>query len=353
MGRIISHNRREIASRRLKFLFYEIVPIFLIIFILQILEWILLPLIVDQSSALFGVFFNFIRAFVIFGVVILLFFIYNKFKKEKTNGSKEEFALHVGFLRLYTMTKKNFTYQLLYSILLFFLVLTPLEFLLIISLPQTVTYRALSLVIKTENLYLQLDNFLLFLFSACVIQFSISFSEETVFRGLITKRGSEHFYKLSAVMISTVYFALYDVLLKPVVYSVNFYFGVVWFIKSFLIGLVLSLTILRRKWILPLIFAKTVDSILSNIVIWEFLHSGDITLLLTFIYGPILVVSLLLLIFQRSRIKESLQIGTKMIKSYFKNNIKQKESSGDKVFRILFDIILALMLFLFGILISV
>ena len=353
MGRIISPNRREIASKRLRFLFYEIVPIFIVIFIIQILEWTILPLIVDQSSALFGVSFNFIRALMIFSVVILLFYIYNRFKKKNLNISKEGLALHIGFLRLYNLTKKNYIYQLLYSVLLFFLILIPLEFLLIICLPQTVSLSAVSQVFKTENSFLLLDNFMLFLFSASVIQFSISFSEETIFRGFVAKRGSEHFNKLSAVMISTVYFSFYEVFLNPVVFTVSYYFGVIWFLKSFLIGLVLSLTIIRRKWLFPLIIAKTFDSIISIIIIWEFLQIGNISHLLIFIYSPLLIISLILFILQRSRIKESLQIGAKMVKSYFRNDIKLKESSSDTIFRILFDIILALLIFLFGFLISV
>ena len=42
-----------------------------------------------------------------------------------------------------------------------------------------------------------------------------------------------------------------------------------------------------------------------------------------------------------------------MIKSYFKNVVKLEDASGDRVFRILFDIFFAFLLFLFGILISV
>ncbi|GAH51681.1 unnamed protein product [marine sediment metagenome] len=66
MGRFISYNRREIASKRLKFLFYEVVPIFFVTFVFLILEWILLPLIVNQTTALYGMLFYLIRALAIF-----------------------------------------------------------------------------------------------------------------------------------------------------------------------------------------------------------------------------------------------------------------------------------------------
>ena len=353
MGRLISVNRREMATKRFKFLFYEVVLIFLLILAILISEWFLLRLIVNPASALYGMLFYLIRALAIFLVIILFLFISNRYRLKKIQPANKELALHIGFLNLYKMTKKNYFYQFLYSLLLFFLILTPLEFLISFTLPQTVFYRAFSSVFEYENSYLLLDNFLLFLFSSCVIQFSISFSEETVFRGLITKRGSEHFNKISAVMISTFSFTFVEVLFNTLFFTVSYYFGVIWFIKSFIIGLVLSLTMIRRKWLFPLIFAKTINSVISSVIMWEFLRGGNIIQSLIFIYSPLLIISLILLILQRSRVKESLQIGMKMMKAYFRNDIKAKESSGDKTFRILFDIFLAFLLFLLALLISV
>jgi len=353
MGRLISANRREMATKRFKFLIYEVLLIFLLIFAIIISEWVLLRLIVNPASALYGMLFYLIRALAIFLVIILFLFISNRYRLKKIQPANKELALHIGFLKLYKITKKNYLYQFLYSLLLFFLILTPLEFLISFTLPQTVSYRAVSLVFKYENSYLFLDNFLLFLFSSCVIQLSISFSEETIFRGLITKRGSEHFNQISAVMISTFSFTFVEVLFYTPFFTVSYYFGVIWFIKSFIIGLVLSLTMIRRKWLFPLIFAKTINSVISSVIIWEFLQGGNIIQSLIFIYSPLLIISLILLILQRSRVKESLQIGMKMMKGYFRNDIKAKESSGDKNFRILFDIFLAFLLFLLALLITV
>jgi membrane protease YdiL (CAAX protease family) len=353
MGRLISYNRRNIASKRLKFLFYEIVPIFILTFVFLILEWIILPLIVNQTSALFGMFFYLIRALAIFLVIILFLFISNRFKTKNSQLANKEIALHIGYLKLYKMTGKNYLYQLLYSCLLFFLILIPIEFAFSIALPETISYRAVALVFKRENAFLLLNDITVFLFFSIVIQLSITFSEETIFRGFITKRGSEYFNKISAVMISTFSFTFIEFFLNPIIFTVSYYFGVIWFIKSFVIGFVLSLTILRRKWLFPLIIAKTCDSIISSVIIWDFLRGGNFTQLLIFTYFPLLIISLIILILQRSRVKESLQIGTKMIKSYYINDTKLEETSGDKIFRILFDIFLAFLLFLFGILISV
>ncbi len=347
MGRLLSNNRREIASKRLKFLFYEVVPIFLIIFVFLILEWMLLPFIVNQSSVLFGMLFYLIRALMIFLVIILFLFVANRFKTKNSQSTKKEFAPHTGYLKLFKMTRKNYIYQLLYSLLLFFLILIPLEFVFLIGLPETMLFRAFSLAFENN------DNFTLFLFLSIGIQLSISFSEETVFRGLIAKRGSEHFNKVSAAMISTLYFSFVEVFLNPLFFTVSPYFSALWFIKSFIIGFIFSLTLIRRKWLLPLIIAKTFNSILSSVIVWDFLRGGNLVLPLMIIYSSLLVISLIFLILQFSRVKESLQIGINMIKSYLRNDIKLEESSGDRIFRILFDIFLALLLLLFGMMITV
>jgi len=353
MGRLISYNRREIASIRFRFLFYEIVPIFLMTFIFLIFEWFFLPLIVNQTSELYGMLFYLIRASAIFLVIILFLFISNKMKTKNSQPAKKELALHIGYLKLYKMTKQNILYQLLYSCLLFFLILIPIEFLFSLFLPETIPYRAVSLILRRENKYLFIGNISVFLFFTFIIQLSLSFSEETIFRGLITKRGSEYFNKMSAVMISTFSFTFIEFFLNPIIFTISYQFGVIWFIKSFVVSLVLSLTIIRRKWLFPLIIAKTFDSIITSVIIWNYLRGGDFTQLLLFIYIPLLIIGLILLILQRSRIKESVQIGIKMIKSYSKKDIASEETSGDKIFRILFDIFLAFLLFLFGILISV
>ena len=164
MGRLISYNRREIASKRFRFLFYEIVPIFLMIFIFLILEWILLPFIVNQTSELFGMLFYLIRALAIFLVIILFLFISNKMRSKNSQPAKKELALHTGYLKLYKMTRKNYLYQLLYSCLLFFLILIPIEFSFSFFLPETIHYRAVSLILRRENNYLLLGDISVFLF---------------------------------------------------------------------------------------------------------------------------------------------------------------------------------------------
>ena len=353
MGKILNYNRKKIAKERLRFFSHEIAIIFLLIFGLLILEWILLPLIIPQSTALFGLLFYLMRSLIVIsGIVIVYYFSFRVVNKDSLQTNKE-ISPHIGLLRLYNISQKNYKYQLLYGFLLFFLILVPLEFLISYFLPITLEYRATSLVFNMQNSYLLLDNVILFMIFTLIIQLSIAFTEVTIFYGFITKRGSEHYNKISAVLIATFYFAFTEFFLNPFNFAYPISIGIIWFFKSFIIGLVFSLTTIRRKWLFPLIFARTFDFVLSSIIIWNYVGGNDFRQLMIFIYSPILLVSLALLILQRSRIKESLQIGIDLIRSYYKKDSKMDKSKGDKVFRILFDIFFAFLLLLFGMLISV
>jgi hypothetical protein len=345
MGKILNYNRRKIAKERFRFFSHEIAIIFLLIFGLSILEWILLPLIIPQSTALFGLLFYLIRSLILIAGIVIVFYISFKVVNKDSPQTNKEISPHIGLLRLYKISQKNYKYQFLYGFLLLFLILIPLES---IFLPMTLDYRARSLNI--QNSYLLIDNVILFIIFTLIIQFSIAFSEVTIFYGFITKRGSEHFDIISAVLISTFYFAFTEFFLNPLTFVYPISFGIIWFFKSFIIGLVFSLTTIRRKWLFPLIFARTFDYVLSSIIIWNYIGGNNIMI---FVYSPLLVVSLTLLILQRSRIKESLQIGIDLIRPYYKKDSKMDESKGDKVFRILFDMFFALLLFIFGMLVNV
>lgn len=353
MGKILNYNRRKITKERFRFFFYEIAIIFLLIFVLSILEWFLLPSIVQHSSALYGVLFNLIRSLIVISVLVLIFYISFKLMNKDSAQLNKEISPHIGLLRMYDVSQKNYKYQFLYGFLLFFLVLIPLEFLISYFLPMTLEYKATFLKTNVQNSYLLIDNIILFIIYSFIIQSSVAFSEVTIFYGFITKRGSEHFNKNSAVLITTFYFAFTQFFLNQFTFNYPIYIGIFWFLKSFLIGLVFSLTTIRRKWLFPLIFARTFDYLLSSIIIWNFIEGNNYRELMIFIYSPLFIVSLILLFLQRLRIKESLQIGINMLKSYYKKDIKMDESNGDKVFRILFDVFFAFLLFLFGMLISV
>jgi membrane protease YdiL (CAAX protease family) len=349
MGKIFNETRHEIVKKRFRFIFYEVLTIFFFIFLLLILEWAILPLLIPQSSVFFSMVFYLIRAVVIFGMILLILYIKSKINNRKVKS--KEINLHQDQLRLYIITRKNYKYQLLYGLFLLFLVLIPLDFTLYSVVPNLLNFKTISMITYFQNSYLLIANFLPFLMISVIIQFCNVFSEETVFRGLIVKRGSDNFNKKSAIMISTFYFAFNQLFINPL--SVDYFSIVIWFIRSLIVGLIFSLTFLRKKWLFPLIFSATINDILSTIIIWNYLIGTNFHFLMVIIYCPLLIVSLILLVIQRSRIKESLQIGRDLIRSYYQIDIPSKEESGDRIFRIIFDIFVGFLLFIIGLLIRV
>jgi hypothetical protein len=67
-----------------------------------------------------------------------------------------------------------------------------------------------------------------------------------------------------------------------------------------------------------------------------------------YVYLPLLIISVILFIWQFSRIKESLSIGYKEFKTYFARDKILKEKSSDVIIRIIFDFLFGLLIFLIG-----
>jgi len=348
MGKIFNNIRSDIARERFKFIFYEVFIIFIFIFLISLIEWVILPLLVTKSSYIFSLLFYLIRSIVILSIIVLVLFVKSKIKKQ--NLESKEINLYKAQLKLYEISRKNFKYQLLYGLLLLFLILIPLDFIIIITFPNIINYKTISMIISIQNSYLSINNLSLFILISSIVQFSIVFSEETVFRGLITKRGSEKFNKMSAVTISALYYAFYEMFIIQI--SGDYYSMVIWFIRSLIIGLVFSLTLLRKKWLFPFIFAGTINNIMFNIIIWNSLKGFNIFFPILVIYCPLMLISLVFLITQLSRIKESLQIGRDLLRSYYRRDPLLKERSGDRIFRIIFDFLFGFLLFIIGVLIS-
>jgi len=259
------------------------------------------------------------------------------------------------------MTKKNYKYQILYGLLIFFLVFLPLDFFTYLLIPEMIEYHAWAFTLKSTDGYLILNNYFLFLISAIIIQVSVSFAEETISRGFLTKRGSEHFLKTSAVMISALYFGLghfaYFIDQQRIEAAAGrtfpFWFPFLWFTQAFILGLILSLLILRRKWLFPVILAHALNNIISTHTIWNFIQGGNFKVVAFHIYLPLLIIGLALLVWQFPKIKEGVSIGLKMIKPYFENDEKLEKTKGDKLFRIFIDVIVGILISLLGTLILI
>jgi len=260
-----------------------------------------------------------------------------------------------GHLLLYRITKKNYKFQLLYGLLIFLLVLVPVNCLFLIFIPGMVEYQAKSSSFKSTGFYLLENNYMLFLLSAIIIQACIAIIEETISKGLIAKRGSDYYSKRSAVIITSLFLGFSEFIFYLELLHIYYppWFPFIWFFKSFIVGIILSLFVLRKNWLFPVIFAGSINNIILTNILWSYLHGGSEFVLSLFIYTPLLLIGGIVFLWNFPKIKKTVQVGVKELKMYFKNDKDIKETNGDKYFRILIDIIIGGLFFLMSILIAI
>jgi len=362
---VLSLGKKRIYKARFTFLIYEVAIVFIFLFLILIVPTSLVPLVAKVGSIPYGVLFYVIRAILVFlGIPIVLYLTNLIFESQKKKVIiTEDISPSKGHLRLFNVSKRNYKYQILYGLLIFFLVFLPLDFFTYLLIPDMIDYQAWSLGFKSTNLYLIEANYFIFLISVIIIQISVAITEETISRGFLTKRGSEYFNKMSAVMISSLYFGLghfaYFIDINSIEaisgQSFPFWFPFVWFIQAFVIGIILSLLVLRKKWLVPAIIAHTLNNIVSAHTLWSYWQqypNFNFQPIALFIYYPLLIIGLILFVWYFSRIKEGVSIGRTTLKSYFKQDSKES-SRGDMAFRIFIDILIGVFVFLFGFLVAV
>ncbi|MCK4380676.1 MAG: CPBP family intramembrane metalloprotease [Candidatus Lokiarchaeota archaeon] len=356
MGELYQNRKKEIALKRFRFFYQEIVWGFILIFVFLLLPLFLIPLIVNDTSPLSGILIYSLRAiFVILGILLIFPLSNLIFESQKRNIIVEEdISPGKGFLKIYKMSNKNYKYQIFYGLLIFFLVFLPIDFFTYLLVPQMLEYQSLAL--PNTDVYLNLGTpYMLFLISVIIIQFSVAIFEETISRGLLTKRGSEHFFSMSAVMISALYFGFghFAYFLNPVSRFFPMWYPFIWFLQAFIIGIVLSLFVLRKKWIFPVIIAHTLNNIISAHAVWSFNNAVDFSVVALYLYCPLLIIGCVLFIWQFTQIKESLSIGFKMLSSYFKRDNNNEDTKGDLIFRVFIDILMGLIIFFMGFLVMI
>ena len=342
-------NIKILLRERLYFLL-EILIIFLGLFILMLIPIYVVPLLVPESSVFYEPVKFAVRAFLaVFGIYVLLYasnFIMEPQKRKLILDIDESSAKN--FLNLFTITKKNYKYQLLYGILLLFIVFIPLDFFTYLFIPDMLTYSAVSL----NAAYISQD-YLTFLISVIIIQIFVSVYEETLTRGFLTNRGVDYVSKMSSVIIASFFFGLghYSYVFNPSVSAYPPLYPFIWFIQTFLVGIILSMFVLRKHWIFPVIFAHALNNIISAHSIWNYLQGNDFLFMTLVLYLPLLIVGIILFIWQYSRIRDSLKIGFKELGSYFKNDVTSGETTSIKLYRICLDLLFGLIIFLIGVII--
>ena len=340
---------KKMIQQRLYFLL-ETLLIFLGIFIASIILIALSSL--ESYGVIYGISFYLVRAITVIVAVTLFMYVSNFALYGKRGGLiiERDISPTRNFLGLFVIKRSNFKYQLLYGFLLLFLVFIPIDFLTYFFAPEMLVYSAEVLTINITNSYF-MEPYLIFLGSVIIIQFSVAFYEESLARGFLTNRGSDYVPKMSAVIISSFYFGMghFAYIFSPTSLSVPAIFPFIWMIEAFFIGVILSMTVLRRRWIFPAIFAHGMNNIISAHAIWNYLQGNDFMILGLFLYLPLMIIGIVLLLLEFPLIKESLSIGTKELRSYLKNDAQIKEKTDSKIVRIMLDFLFGFLIFVLGV----
>ena len=332
--------------------FVEVLIIFFGGFFLILIADVLISLVIDKTNIFYGPLYYLSKAIAILISIPLFLMLASYILQSQTEERKNSKQLNPSFghLKLYKVSLSNIKYQLLYGILLLFLLFIPLDFFTYLFIPDMIKYQADSLSSDPTGIYFS-QSYGIFLLSAIIIHISVALIEESIARGLIAKRGSEYFNKMSAVIISSLYFGMGHFIyffFNPVSASYSILFSIIWFLQAFFIGIILSLFIIKKKWLFPLIFAHALNNIISAHTIWNYMQGSEFFMITIFLYIPLLIISIILLIWQFSNIKTSIRSGFIDFISYFQPDKKLMETNKEMGIRILFDLLIGLMIFGIG-----
>ena len=344
---------KTILRQRLYFLF-EILIIFLGIFIFMLIPTFLLPFLIDSNSVIFEPLYYLVRAITLITAIPLFLYLatFIMEKQRKKLILKEDISPSRNFLSLFNITKKNFKFQLLYGVLLLFLIFIPLDFFTYLFSPELLNFVSVALEPAGEfslNSYFS-ESYFIFLLSIIFIPLSVALYEESLVRGFLTNRGSDYINRMSAVILPSFFFGLlhFNIFFIRPSLGLPIIFPIIWFLQTFFVGIILAMVVLRKHWIFPAIFAHTLNNIISAHSIWNYINGQDFSFMTIFVYIPLLVIGIILFIWQFPRIKESLLIGFKEFKSYFARDTRIKERSSDVINRIILDFLIGLIIFLIG-----
>jgi len=341
--------RKTIFFDRLLFLM-EVLIVFIGIYLFMLVPA-FLSLILDQNSVLFPPLVFSLRAIMIFLAVPIFLLLSNIVMESQRKQLivEEDINPFKGHMKLYSIKKKNYKYQILYGLLIFFIVFVPLDFFTYLLNPEMLDFYAEILPSSSTGSHFN-QNYFIFLISVIIIQVSVAFYEETLSRGFLTKRGAENFNKISAVIIASLYFGLmhWAYIFEPISAKYPWYFPIIFLLQAFFIGMILSLLIVRKKWIFPLILAHALNNIISSHAIWYHIRGwqfGSITLVL---YLPLLIIGLILLLWKFSIVKEGLIQGWKDLKEYGKIDKQRVESTAVLFLIIVADLLMGFIIFVLG-----
>ena len=345
-----NNTKKKIVVDRFRFV-SEVIIVFIGIFLFMLIPVFLLPLLIDENSTFYGPLYYLLRAVGILIAIPIFLFISNiVLESQKKNVIVEDDSSPATrHLNLYSITEGDFKEQLLYGVLILFIVFIPLDFLIYFLIPEMLEYTGNVLSTQATDTYL-LQGYFVFLFSVIIIQISVAIYEESLTRGFLTMRGGEYFHKISAVIISSLYFGLMHFLyfFNPISRNYPVWFTLIWFLQTYTVGIMLSILIVKKKRIFPVIFAHAINNIISAHAVWNYLQGNDFSLVAIYLYFPLLIISVILFIWQFSRIKQGIATGFKEFKTYFKKDEFIGESKSDLYLRFFIDFLIGLLILIIG-----
>ena len=289
---------KTIMQQRFYFLF-EVLIIFLGIFIFMLIPTFVLPLLIDVTNVWFERLYNLLRAVIMIVVIPLFLYLANFVmeKQRKTLILDEDISPSRNFLNLFKITRKNFKFQLLYGILLLFLIFIPLDFLGYFLVPGFLDYGSTSLDtagVYSLNSYFINENYTIFLISVIMIPICVALYEESLTRGFLTNRGNDYFNRMSAVIITSFFFGSghFAYIINPSSSGLPIIFPIIWFLQTFFVGIILSMVVLRKHWIFPAIFAHTLNNIITSHSIRNNLFGIDFSYMTIYVYIPLLIIGM-------------------------------------------------------------
>jgi membrane protease YdiL (CAAX protease family) len=268
------------------------------------------------------------------------------YDKDSSSGTKTYSAVK-EITSLFRINKKNIKHQIIHTILLLFLIYIPLDLLAYI-IPGMLKFSADSLLSSQLNQYIANPNFFIFIGFSVFIHLTVAFGEELFFRGVSVTRGKNRFGKIPSVMVSSIAFGLFHFayIFGSDDIASDFIPALIWGLTAFLIGSISALYLIKTRFILPLIFCHAINNIISSIALWRFQTQGSSVLDLSVtLYLPFLIVSIILAIIFKSKIKFGLSSYSNLFQTYSKSLGNKNK---DKIVIFFIDIGIAFLFWVIG-----
>lgn len=256
--------------------------------------------------------------------IILAYYLITKFIQPQNQPSSPNFK---AILTPFVINSANIKDIIQYSLILFFLIYIPID-MIGYFIPKMLEFSAASLLPNTYNNYLTYS-LQLMIPIAMIVHFCVAFREEFLIRNYFLVIGQEELKPSTAYIFSAIYFGLahFNYIFSSGSANYSPFFPIYWGLSATVIGLTAGLVFIKKKMIWPLIFSHWGNNVVSSIALRNHIEGIPYTQTVLQLYLPILIISLLLVIFSFKKIKKGFKAAIDLLKGYKIENLSlpQKE----------------------------